>query len=1166
MPAPSPLVVPVDLQALLVNARVRERNFQRWTLNYQALVNYDSPEPKPFDTDLAWATDPANDGVWLHWRLPAALRHGTHDAAASTTTFPLVPNRWVVVRYSGPLAARTATAWIVESDFLDPDTPASASSSWADPAAATMATRIGTALPLAGWSERGTAPLFLTAVAPGNLHFSMYQPYALNVFSLHDDLAGVADGEVLSYLVAGWYSDPAADILAGWNPASRSFADFAASLGWSVSGGESAEVSVYEGFVFGLEWSATADPATAPDLLHTPNTLAVGNTAIDALTALVGTQPDPPADPDLLQAFQYDLLRLLDRPDGAGLLAAAIERAWFGAYPGGYVWEIVAADGGPGEGDPPWLFALNRAQADYDAAARELAAQQWQLYVMWWKRGNAAGQPKKPKGYPEDYDAALDPAVQGSLVNQVYAAMQHLADLRAAIPWGDTPEELAASAARYAAAHQLPAAWQLRRGDLPPFAEANDPVIVVAGAGAPSIVDEPSPLPCRFADQLVTGFTYDGAPITTATMAGHIPAPELGAVPPVVASLVDELFFLDPNDAAMVAAVALGTTDPTVILQVQEVMQAHEANIGTLPALLPGAWAQPWSPLFLLWQVQFCPIPFETDGAANWDFDGTDFDWTGTGADPTGLFALSGRTFLTPSCSVNLENRIDDSLRNNPDADLAALEAFVATREGWDFLAQSLSGFNDQLQLRHTTSLRSPDATQVLYPPDVTMATLTAGAATAIPIAGPTTVPFGRWPPTHFQQLRAGQFYFEAVTVVDRFGQGVELVNPLTWREFAPVRVPEMLPGTGPALPEPEYTLVQTTPRLLQPARLDLDFVSATNDGAILDLDAGVNPICAWILPNHLDHALACYDPAGGALGEVYVVMNDGSELVVDWFPAPNSAYPSIASLEEDFPNLARFLAGVRDAGAAAFTALLRVIDETLATIDPLGAHDDQYLSALVGRPLVLVRTLLRLRLDGPPQTDPSWEHFDPVPPDFPTYRFGVRLGDAALRDDGTIGYFVDTDYGRFHAVFAPPEASDPYIAPIGPGSYLQLQLEGTSSAYLTILADPRSPVNAFTGILPVTSLAVPQSFIVAALSNLSVTFRVGPLLSGLQLPASGPAQVVMPQPAQKSGAWSWIQLDGGAPASYGITPADPTPQLPNTPPELRTGWLQLAPAAGTEK
>ena len=66
MPAPSPLVVPVDLQALLVNARVRERNFQRWTLNYQALVNYDSPEPKPFDTESGLALAGIDDAVGGH--------------------------------------------------------------------------------------------------------------------------------------------------------------------------------------------------------------------------------------------------------------------------------------------------------------------------------------------------------------------------------------------------------------------------------------------------------------------------------------------------------------------------------------------------------------------------------------------------------------------------------------------------------------------------------------------------------------------------------------------------------------------------------------------------------------------------------------------------------------------------------------------------------------------------------------------------------------------------------------------------------------------------------------------------------------------------------------------------------------------------------------------
>ncbi|MFE1130773.1 hypothetical protein ACFW6R_29385 [Streptomyces albidoflavus] len=55
------------------------------------------------------------------------------------------------------------------------------------------------------------------------------------MFSLHDALTGVTDGEELGYLVVGWYSDPAADVLVGF-PGEADFATWlAGELGWTVA-------------------------------------------------------------------------------------------------------------------------------------------------------------------------------------------------------------------------------------------------------------------------------------------------------------------------------------------------------------------------------------------------------------------------------------------------------------------------------------------------------------------------------------------------------------------------------------------------------------------------------------------------------------------------------------------------------------------------------------------------------------------------------------------------------------------------------------------------------------------------------------------------------------------------------------------------------------------
>ena len=106
------IVVPMELQAMVVNGR--PRNFQRWQMNYKALKIFNSPEPKPFKNDSDdFSIKEENQGVYLMWTLPKALRHGYQRTVGEDTKFPLVPNRWLVVRFSGQSDKRAAKAWVV---------------------------------------------------------------------------------------------------------------------------------------------------------------------------------------------------------------------------------------------------------------------------------------------------------------------------------------------------------------------------------------------------------------------------------------------------------------------------------------------------------------------------------------------------------------------------------------------------------------------------------------------------------------------------------------------------------------------------------------------------------------------------------------------------------------------------------------------------------------------------------------------------------------------------------------------------------------------------------------------------------------------------------------------------------------------------------------------
>ena len=111
------LLVPLHLDAMVLDEKTRvATSFSRFQMDYGNLQFNDDPEPPPFGG--AEEKHP-KAGTYLHWTLPQALRHGIYRDDG-TTEFPLVPNRWLVIRQGGGDAS-TLKAWVLESDYLGED-------------------------------------------------------------------------------------------------------------------------------------------------------------------------------------------------------------------------------------------------------------------------------------------------------------------------------------------------------------------------------------------------------------------------------------------------------------------------------------------------------------------------------------------------------------------------------------------------------------------------------------------------------------------------------------------------------------------------------------------------------------------------------------------------------------------------------------------------------------------------------------------------------------------------------------------------------------------------------------------------------------------------------------------------------------------------------------
>jgi hypothetical protein len=1278
----SVLLVPMHIDALVINRQITAAGlYNRWRFDYSQMNQYESPMLPPFDDQK---TAPPSMGVYLHWALPDGLTHGVENEKGSIE-FPLVPNRWLVVRLQ---EAKPTAAWVVLSDELG----ASCASPFIDPQQSApgqiVPTRLGGVRTLDQWDaamgEAGVPALvepFLKAVAPGNVTFAAFAPGVENVFAFHDDLQKM-EAARLTYLVLGWYShpesmDPLFSLSAdAWKnqflfnaslqfqaeldsgllsedlkkifvdngfplPEDAEVANLPATGEWRITAGEqtyaarleNGEVYFYDitvtvadnlnwavrldgaplpqrtlvhGMIYGVDWNPKAELKRPPDCpdsrtVYQQVRVSVGNTAIEALSALISSQAENAEvehiQTELLDAFQYDLLSTLDESGGRTLLDQNIRQAWFGSELGGTLWRIVARERDDSQAGQPlpvvtpehekWLADLNYQQRELDAQRRLLASQQWELYALWWKskRISFAPQPKS-----KDRQAALSNAKKqlpfhlrssnpNGLLSRVSALQKKVAGMEAVLPLAGGPQS-AESIARYALAHHLPDELELKPTAMPRFWYPTDPVIVISGLGRSEKYNLEGTLFCRRLSQAIGEITVIYKQKQVRLAAGELKAalPHLSSqnVPACTEQLLAEAFFLDTNNAAAIAQEYLGSSDASdavsqaidaALLQVPTGMKA----IGRYGAL---AWKQPWVPLFLDWQVRFYSTYQQMpDGSyqfdrGSWKYKDSDYSWTGGPLNTLkpGALSYSGRIFLTSQAAAPFADRLKGYVDSHKVDDPTAAENLVERIKKWDILSQTMSGFTSQLAMRDIKP-------NIL--PDHTVAPFVENQCESLPfvnIVPDVDVKPGAEPPFFFP-LRAGFFSFENLRIIDSFGRVLDLMHANgnaggTEQGFFPIRGRNLTPDGGG-----DRRLVKLAPRVVQSSRLSFRYVSAQDDRQESGLAAGANPVCGWLLPNHLNHSIAVYATDGSLLGDLLLIEKSGGQKSASWQPAPGSRTGQISN-----PHLKSMITALisRDDPGAALADLLNVIDKTLWTSDPLGERGDLNLSVLIGRPLALVRSNLKLELSGRPYYNQSWhETFQDGSPDLKENQGGlldlafcVRLGNSELRSNGLVGYFQGVDYDQFHAVQLPEDfapADKQFIQQIRTdenGLKLKFQpatgaaFDPTGSVYVTMLVDPRGVVQAESGLLPTKTVELPQTYFAEPLKRMAVKFRVGPLLLDAQIK-------LIPQPAEHLGKWNWIQARSTAPGNWEASPvgkANASAQLTGGPYVICEGWLEFVP------
>jgi len=1208
------LLVPIAIEGLVVNTEVVARKpFLRWRARYDALDSMNDPIPDPFQN-----FEKPERGIHLRWRLPRALTRGVSNPQTQVVDFPCIPNRWLIVRLGAPTPAggttrRPSKAWIVESDYLGND----GSNSFATPSGSGFkATRIGRCYELHAATSHLTAandgPGFLTAVGAGDVAFTTYQPDVQNVLSFHDAMTEADPDATLTYLVTGWYSSPGDDPLKDV----RTPADLVAQLDarrWTAQlpAGVLPNKTIVHGTLQQVQWQQSLPDRADPDVKKM--TVAVGYTAVDALAALVAKLAatkggaDPEKVEQWMQAFQYDLFDVLDE-HGTARLEQKIRDGWFSSRPGGTMWSLVPLTTGdpgttppsPNEDQRKWLADLNRRQQQADDTRRLLQSKQAELYEIWWKKARITGMTAAERNNQtrqyniaiDDLKAklanALDPNNAFGLLKQVADLKAQLASLAATLPDPANQQSIRDYDAKMPAPLGV---LQLKPGTEPPFVAPVDPVALVAGVTPPpGTLDVNEKLPCRGTSQTLRSVTSGGTTFTTDTGSIRDVMPKVDDVtklPDFVAAAVTpllvEAFFIDPSNAPAIGSSGAGWTDRPRLDALAAAMSAQRAALN--PSFAFSAWKQAWSPLYLVWQMKwFAPAgaPTGPTGTSSfrkagmdtfafdpsrWTFDGSDdvrsrgseyYTWSG--AAPVEQLPYVGRSVLTPQATTSFLDRVKKYADLHPDdRTVGRIEQLIEEIGGKRFLSQSLTLNRPLVARRHLHTRAPADIASLLGNEYETSPDVAAGDRRPC-VAPPCDTKVFFWP------YRGGFFTFETLWLVDAFGQYLDLIEANgndqgTAVTFNPIRGRGLVPDRNAVFDRPGRYINQA-PRVVQPSRLQLRYVDAGDDSRDLGLSANANPICGWIVHNFLDRSLAFYSPAGYPIGDL-VQSGTPAQPDVTWIPTPPVANSPVPELNAHAKAFRDELLKRSDRGVA-FKALMKSIDDRIGAIDPGHDPGDPDLAVLVGRPLALVRVRVALQLFGEPLANSSWRS-TPVSEkgwepslrqtaNLTSLDVPIRLGREDLTNDGVIGYF-DAGETAFNSVRRPAQPT-PYIKPIGGGNYLMLNFGARSSITLTMLADPRVPMHATTGIFPTADVSLPSEFLDPALRRMAFTFRTGPILAARD-------SIRIPRPAEQNGDWLWLRRTNTNAAdpcdARTIIESSEVPQLSETPRAI-DGWLRFTP------
>lgn len=1164
------LVVPISVEAICIgkDSGSSGAKFLRATTNFAELPDTNNPKPyissyilqEPFSGDQ----DVIDEGIHLHWALPDALTHGTQSK--NGIEYPIVPNRWLVTRI-GSQSSRQS--WVIESDLLSKNNPNS-HLRW--PGSVTIPIDpekdspqrfryLGKVYKYEDWKEKQKqketnlsserdeylgselVPHKLTAIGYGEPTFAAYYPNCATVFGFYDSADSLSESDTLTYQVVGWYSNSEDDPLQQHQPDTCSSEKackqegykFYPDLEWMFPSTENPTLSLYSGLIRNITWNRNTSYFSKA--LPQPQ-ITIGNTASEALSALIAQIPEFKEFPDLetkLNKLQLDLLDKENQSVRQTRFEQELFQSYFGSLAGGSVWSVTKADSAVTDTNEITLSDniandlndLNQSQQEYDTLIEKRLSYQQQIFSDWCKFSLILYKSVLPSGEAEsipDFDLSAVTSFIKKATAQVSALKDEITTKQQELEkkQGDLNNKLGSN-------------FILRSVVAPRYWQANDPVILFSGPavepalryGGDGRLRDDGFLECWVTNQLAEGFK--------------------------VSEVAKDLAI--PEDK---------------------------------PSIAVKDWQTPWLPFILQWETKYEPIQEIRSGKDNdatykknyeSEFITTRFRFIdketvelefGSKSELTQEpEPYTGSIILTPHIKNTLESQISKYLESHSDDELKKVRDYITRKDGTAILSQALSGLTHALiMLEQVLQLKVYDSKKIWSTFNKTV----SGAVDSMNLFTPR-------PLNNYNPIRAGYLKITNLWLVDAFGRimKIEPGNDI-------IRPQNLLP-TNQELKNSGY--ITLTPRLVQPSRLLFRWLSASDDNQEMNDHPATTPIFGWIIPNHLDNSLAIYNNQGTAIGS-FIIRPDET---LAWKSAPDldgaddhgiNDVAQVFSHENN--HLKEWAIAISQNGESFLKATMQACDNASTLILPENSKQDPSTAVLIGRPLALVRASLKLDIKGLPAYNQSWQAFndavkspdtnEPIrrdTADFEKVKFPVRLGNLTNVDDGLIGYYLPdssnkTAYNKFYTLGTQDtngnvcQPTDTTIT-LDCNPFNESDPSKDSDPYvITMLIDPHAKIHATTGILPVKAIEIPPDQYTSALQAMNITFLIAPILSDSDTGDPNKDKVSLPIPHEGGGEWKWLEKmsDGSSKTSTKIVEdINQKKMVFNSPQSLKEGWLQ---------